>query len=357
MSRLAKIDINLVALQHNLQKVKEIASQSKVLAMVKGNAYGHGIKKVIGALSLADGFGVICLKEARLIRELGSKKLIVFMSGFFDSNELPEIINLDSQIVVHCVEQVEALEKMRLVDSVVVWLKIDTGMHRLGFSPNEVSSIYHRLINCKNVKKPLRIMTHFSHADNPDLPYTERQINLFNEITSDLLGEKSLANSSGILKFPNSHADWIRPGGCLYGVLTLKNAMGIDYGFNPVMTLRSVLIAVHHRQKGDKLGYEGLWRCPEDMPVGVVAIGYADGYPGYARCETPVLVNGKVCALVGRVATDVIMVDLRNCPDAKIGDEIVLWGEGLPAEIVAKHLNGISYNLVSGVTWRVRPDF
>jgi alanine racemase len=348
-----KVHIDTNALKHNLKRVRELAPKSKIMAMVKANAYGHGLAKVAQALSDVDAFGVACVEEAAIIRKIGLDNPIILMSGFLDPNDLAEIVKLNCEIVIHNFAQVETLEQINLSKPIKVWLKIDTGMHRLGFAPKDVKDVYVRLSNCENVKSPPNLITHFADADNVNKDITLEQINIFNETTKNLSGEKSLANSAAILSLPQSHTDWVRPGGLLYGVSPLPNDEGGKHNLIPVMTLRSKIIAIHQAKQGDLIGYGGIWQCPEDMPFAIVAVGYGDGYPRHAKSGTPVLVNGQICNLIGRVAMDMIAIDLRAAPRTKIGDEVVLWGKELPAERIAEHANTITYELFCRIIRRI----
>ncbi|MDR3491712.1 MAG: alanine racemase [Gammaproteobacteria bacterium] len=354
MSRPAKITIDLSALRHNLQQVRKMAPSSHVLAMVKSNAYGHGIERIALALEDADAFGVACLEEGLQLRHAGVSKPIVLMEGLFDAHELPKIQAQDFALVIHEAHQVELLEQHPSMSPLSVWLKIDTGMHRLGFQPEEAAQIYQRLMKCDAVKKPIGLMTHFAEADSVNRTHTLGQINLFNEATTGLEGPRSLANSAGIIAWPSAHADWIRPGIMLYGASPLSGHRGVEHHLLPVMILSSELIAIHHLKKGSRVGYGGTWTCPEDMTVGVVGIGYGDGYPRHVNNGAPVLVNDKPCPLVGRVSMDMLTVDLRTQPQAKVGDSVLLWGPGLPVEVVAEHSETTAYELLTRITQRVR---
>jgi alanine racemase len=245
------------------------------------------------------------------------------------------------------------LEKHSNVTPIQVWLKIDSGMHRLGFQPKQVQAMYQRLMKCAAVQKPIGLMTHFAESDCPDRTITQKQIDAFNTATQGLAGPRSLANSAGIIAWPEVHDEWVRPGIILYGASPVCGRTGTDHGLQPVMSLTSELIAIHDLQKGDRVGYGGVWTCPEPARIGVVAAGYGDGYPRHAESGTPMLVNGKICPLIGRVAMDMITVDLRTQPDAKVGDPVMLWGPGLPVEKVAEHSDTISYELLTRITQRV----
>lgn len=354
MSRPTKVTINLAALKHNLDRVRHYAPQSKVLAVLKANAYGHGLTRVALALSKADVFGVCCIEEALELRAVGIKKAILLMEGFFTADELPVIVSNQFETVIHHWPQIIALEQATLSAPIRVWLKLDSGMHRLGFSPSEFLSAWQRLSRCPNVQQPPILMTHFASSDELKNPATDSQLLCFNKTVDDLPGQRSLANSAAILARPETRADWVRAGIMLYGISPFSELAGQDYALQPAMTFSSELIAIHSIKKGQSIGYGGIWQCPEDMPVGVIAVGYGDGYPRQAKNFTPVLVNGKILPLIGRVSMDMVTVDLRAQPQAGVGDPVVLWGEGLPVEKVAACADTIAYELVCGLSKRVR---
>jgi alanine racemase len=353
VSRPAQLQINLSALQHNFKRVKAVAPHSAVMAILKANAYGHGLKKIGLALTEADAFGVACLEEAVMLREAGVKQPIVLLEGFYQASELATISALDLEISVHQHAQLEILEKQTLAKPVAVWLKVDTGMHRLGFAPTEVKTVWQRLRACAAVKPDIRIMSHFARAEEVEHPETFRQITCFAESIAGLSAPCSLANSAGILAWPAAHKEWVRPGIMLYGVAPFADKINADYDLKPVMTLRSEIIAIKNLHKGDTVGYGGTWVCPQDMNVGVIAMGYGDGYPRDAQNGTPVLVNNKAVPLVARVSMDMLTVDLRTQPQAKIGDPVILWGDGLPIEKIAQYTGTNVYELLCKVTPRV----
>lgn len=355
MSRPAQITINLTALRHNLQQVRDMAPGVSVLAMVKSNAYGHGIERIALALTDVEAFGVASSEEGLLLRNAGIKNPIFLMEGLFDAQELPLAVTHNFTLIVHEAHQIEMLESMpELSKPLAVWLKIDTGMHRLGFRPSEARDMYRRLKNCSAVQKDVGLMTHFASANSIERAHTLQQIELFNSITEGLEGPRSLTNSAGIIAWPSAHANWIRPGILLYGASPLAGHRGVEHHLHPVMTLSSELIAIHQLAKGERVGYGGTWTCPEDMCVGVVGIGYGDGYPHHVKSGAPVLVNGRPCPLVGQVAMDMLTVDLRTQPEAKIGDPVLLWGPGLPVEVVAEYGETTAYELLTRITQRVR---
>jgi alanine racemase len=354
MTRPARVVINLSALRNNLNRVRTLAPKSRVMAIVKADAYGHGITRAARALASADAFGVACLEEAGQLRGSGVTRPILLLEGAYSAAELNDIVQLELEIVVHDLTQVEMLESARPASPISAWMKIDTGMHRLGFIPGLFTEVWQRLQSCPAVARPVRLMTHLASANEPVNPMTQEQLALFHTICGHLSVEKSIANSAGIVAFPESHMHWVRPGLMLYGASPLNGSTGPDEGLEPVMSLQSQLITVKRLRAGDKVGYGASWSCPEDMPVGVVAAGYADGYPRHAPSGTPLLVNGERVPLIGRASMDMLIVDLRLQPDARAGDPVLLWGTGLPVEEIARHAGTIPYELLCGVHKRLR---
>lgn len=346
--------IDLSAARHNLNCAKATAPKSRVIAVIKSNAYGHGVLSIAKALEAADAFGLARMEEAVTLRQAGVEKRLVVLEGFFGRDELAVASHYQIELVVNNREQLSWLENNQSQQKVRCWLKVDTGMHRLGFSPGQAVSAHQRLKRCASVNSPLRLMTHLANADDLQDNATEQQLQRFLPLVKQLGEEVSIANSAALLGWPQTHFNWVRPGIMLYGASPLLGGRGERFGLMPVMTLSSRLIAVNHCRSGDVIGYSGSWRCPEEMPVGVVAIGYGDGYPRHAPSGTPLLVNGRRVSLVGRVSMDMVTVDLRSQPQAKVGDPVVLWGRGLPAEEIAEAAGTISYDLFCGVTKRVR---
>lgn len=352
MTPAVEAHIDLAALRHNLDRVRGAAPGRRIMAIIKANAYGHGMVRVANALSDVDAFAVARLEEALQLRQAGVVTPIVLLEGFLETNELNEITAHNLQVVIHHEYQVQVLERARLAKPVIAWLKIDTGMHRLGVRVEQAVALWQRLQRCSAVSE-LRLMTHLASADDRSSEQTEQQLEAFRHVISGMQGAMSIANSAGILGWPRSHGDWVRPGIMLYGVSPFMAGKGEEEGLQPVMTLRSCLIAINQARQGDAIGYGASWVCPEDMPVGVIACGYGDGYPRHAVPGTPVLVNGERVPLIGRVSMDMICVDLRQQPRADVGDPIVLWGKGLPVEEVAMRASTIPYELLCGVTGRV----
>lgn len=348
------LEINMHALRHNLARVRDFAPNTRVLAMIKANAYGHGAVACAHALTDADAFGAARLDEALLLREGGVTKPVLVMCGLMDASEIPVYASHHLDILVHHPDHLAMLEQYDGNDIFNVWFKIDTGLNRLGFRIDDVPSAYERLNACGCVKKPFRLMSHCVVPERLDNDFTKRQLDLFEQATASLPGEKSFAKSAAIMAWPQTHFDWVRPGIMLYGISPFPDKTAAELDLKPVMSLRSMLVRVDYRKKGENLGYGGEVRCPEDMPVGIVVLGYADGYPRHLIAPAPVKVNGKRCQTIARVAMDLMMIDLRNAPDAKRGDEVLMWGDGLPIEDVAKAANTIPYTLTTAVTPRVR---
>lgn len=354
----AEAQINLSALTHNLKQIRSSIGTRKILAMIKSDGYGHGSIRVAQSLPEADGFGVAAIDEAIMLRHAGIFQPIVVMSQFKHSKELRYVNEFNLSLVIHNEFQLKILEQFNSLASVKqpisIWLKIDSGMHRLGFPPLQVENVWKRLQALPYIKKPIILMTHLANADLNDDSYTSYQVENFQKAITDLPGEISISNSAAILSYPNILQHWVRPGLMIYGVSPFSNSFGVDLNLHPVMTLRSSLIAIKKVESLAKIGYGGRFECPEPMPIGIIGIGYGDGYPVSAQNGTPVLVNGVVCPIIGRVSMDMLTVDLRPCPEAQIGDPAVLWGEGLPIEKIAQSANTISYELLCHMGERVR---
>lgn len=353
MSRSVRAIIDLAALRHNLSVVRAAAPTARVMAVVKADGYGHGLRETAEALLSADAFAVTCLNEALCLREAGLLHPIVLLEGFFDLSELRAIAAHRLDIVVHADWQLEILEQVRLPHLLRIWLKVDSGMRRLGFSPQQLPAALARL-RASGVAGEVRLMTHLACADDRNNDYTIKQMAAFDLASAGLSLERSIANSAGILAWPQTHADWVRPGIMLYGASPFADGRPEQPELRPVMTLTGQLIAIHQLQRGDAIGYAGSYVCPEDMPVGVVSIGYGDGYPRHAPTGTPVLVNGERASIVGRVCMDMICIDLRGLSRMpQVQDSVILWGKGLPIEEVATTSGTISYELLCKLTERV----
>ena len=355
MSRATTASIHIDALQHNLALVRALAPNSKVMAVVKADGYGHGLERVALALSTADAFGVSALCEAERLRAAGLSQRIVLLSGFDGPSDFQHLRRLGVDAVVHHEAQLAMLEACRESGPpICVWLKLDTGMHRLGFPLALARQAYDRLKSLAHVADEITLMTHFASSDEFGGAQTRAQLDRFANSTALLAGTASLSNSAAILRWPDAHRDWVRAGGALYGMSVAEGKTGADFGLKPAMTLSTRLIAINRVDKGERIGYSASWECPEDMEVGVAAIGYGDGYPRGAPAGAPVLVNGVRVPIIGRVSMDLITLDLRGLPEAQVGDPVVLWGPDLPVEHVAAAVGTISYELTCSITRRVR---
>lgn len=341
------------ALRHNLGIVRQYAPGAKVMAVIKANGYGHGLIRVAKALTESEAFAVARVDEGILLREAGIKQPIAVLEGFVCRDELDLLHRFDLQPVIHCEDELDLLESISVADYVSGWLKLDTGMHRLGFDPTDIERTIVRINQCKSISKPISLLTHLANADNKNDAMTADQIALFNQSTLGFHGMRSIANSAGVLGWDIALSDWVRPGVMLFGVSPFRDKTGSDHGLKPVMSLNSRLLSVKSLSPGDAVGYGGDWICRRPMKLGVIGIGYGDGYPYQAGEGTPVLVNGSRVSLVGRVSMDMLTVDLSDCPNPNIGDPVILWGPKLPVEIIAQHASTIPYTLLCGITQRV----
>lgn len=347
------VSIDCAALRHNLARVREAAPACGVWAVIKANAYGHGLEAVAASLHEADGFALARLDEALQLRAAGITKPLLILEGVHAADELLTASHAGLEIVVHHQDQLQLLQTISLEKPVGVWLKLDTGMHRLGFSLDTFDAALQQLKTCASVAE-IGVMTHLANADDRLDLTTRKQCEVFENLTQTLGLPRSCANSAGILGFPDSHYDRVRPGIMLYGISPFNNSIGLDEGLKPVMTFGGSLIAVKQLQAGDRVGYGGTYECPQAMTVGVIGVGYGDGYPRHAAPGTAVLVNGERAEIIGRVSMDMITVDLSYQPAARVGDPVILWGEGLPVEEVAQQAGTIAYELLCGITARVK---
>ncbi len=354
MSRPAIAHIRLDAFRHNYQVAKQ-SHGGKALAVIKANAYGHGAVKCAKAIEKeADGFAVAAIEEALQLREAGIKAPILLLEGFFDVAELPLIAAKNLWIVIHHVWQIEMLLMAKLEKPVQVWLKMDSGMHRVGLSPAEYATVYARLSAHENIAK-IVLMSHFSDADNLNSHHTQQQIAVFKSATVGLGSEVSLANSAAILGWQQAASDWSRPGIMLYGTNPLNvNQVNLTEAeaknaLRPVMQLTSRIISIRKIAKGASIGYGSIFTAERDTIVGVVACGYADGYPRSAATGTPIAVDGKVTRLIGRVSMDMLFVDLTDLPAAVIGSQVEFWGDQVSVNAVAESAGTIAYELFCNV--------
>ena len=343
--------IDAAALRSNLAVVRRMAPQSRVIAVVKANGYGHGMVRAARAFAAADGLGVARLAEAVALRDAGITQRILLLEGVFGAEQFATAAGKQCEIVVHSREQIEALEQFDGSYRFVVWLKLNGGMNRLGFRAEEFAAAHARLQKCSSVAL-LRVMTHLASAEDRS-DTTPTQLRLFDKLTAPLRLERSVANSAAVMAWPESHHEWVRPGLMLDGMSPMPEATAADFGLRPAMTVSTHLIAVQEIGVGETVGYNGIWRAQRPSRIGIAAIGYGDGYPRGTRSGAPVLVEGNEAPLVGRVSMDMIAIDITAAPQAKVGDEVIAWGRGLPAERVAPHADTTCYELVCRVTSRV----
>jgi len=349
-----KVIIDLSALRHNASIARQAAPYSKLMAVIKADAYGHGMLAVAQALSEVDGFAVARLDEAITLRKAGINKPILVLTGFVSTDQVVHFSSYDLDAVIHSEYQLELLNSSHLSTPISVWLKINTGMNRLGVDSSAVSRIYDALQLSGKVRMPIKLMTHLACADDMDSASTEKQIELFDQAVSGLSGEQSIANSAGLLGWQRAQRHWVRPGIMLYGASPFCNATASADDLQAVMTLKSSVISLRTVKKGQCVGYGATWQAKRTSLIATIGIGYGDGYPRHAATGTPVLVAGQKAALVGRVSMDSINVDISQCEGIKVGDEVVLWGHGLAVEEVAEKSDTISYDLMCGITDRVR---
>ncbi len=351
--RAARATVSTAALRHNLRRARALAPAARVMAVIKANGYGHGLVGTARALREADAFAVARMEEATALREAALDHPIVLLEGVLDAQQLPLASALGLEMVVHSPEQLEMLESVALARPVQAWLKVDTGMNRLGLPPDAVHEALHRLERCAGVLPGVRLMTHLACADERDESVTARQLARFDAAVGALPGERSVANSAGLLWRPDAQADWVRPGIMLYGVSPFADNTGTDLGLEPAMALLSTVIALRTVRRGERVGYGGVWQAREDSRVAIAAIGYGDGYSRHLGSGTPVLVRGQRAPLAGRISMDMIAVDVTRVPGVQVGDEVTLWGAGLPVEELARLAGTIPYELLCGVTQRV----
>ncbi len=322
------------------------------MAVIKADAYGHGVVPVSKALHDADAFGLARLQEAIAMRNAGVTKPLVLLEGVFSKEQLQTAAQQDLEVVVHCDEQVQMLESLASSHRFTVWLKLDSGMHRLGFTAEGFEAAYRRLKQLAAVRE-LRLMTHLASADQVESPQTSEQIARFQAAVENKPEHRSIANSAGVIAWPNAHADWVRPGLMLYGMSPIEERSAENLGLMPVMTLTTEVIAVQNIRAGESVGYNARWRASRDSTIAIAAIGYGDGYPRNMPSGTPVLVNEQRASIAGRVSMDMIAIDVTDIGAVKLGDPVKLWGKGLPTELIAKHAQTNAYELVCRINERV----
>ncbi|QXH94821.1 alanine racemase [Pseudomonas ogarae] len=342
--RPARALIDLQALRHNYQLAREVTG-AKALAVIKADAYGHGAVRCAEALQdTADGFAVACIEEALELRAAGIRGPVLLLEGFFEASELPLIVEHDFWCVVHSLWQLEAIEQAALSQPITVWLKLDSGMHRVGLHPTDYQAAYRRLLASGKVAK-IVLMSHFARADELHDPSSTEQLAIFDKARQGLVAQISLRNSPAVLGWPQIPSDWVRPGIMLYGATPFDEPNAVASRLQPVMTLESKIICVRELPAGEPVGYGARFVTTQPTRVGVVAMGYADGYPRQAPTGTPVLVDGQRSQLVGRVSMDMLCVDLTDIPQAGIGSTVELWGKNILASDVAKAADTIPYQI------------
>ena len=351
MPRPLSATIHTSALANNLAVVRKYAPKSKIWAVVKANAYGHGLARAFPGLRATDGFGLLDLEEAVKLRELGWAGPILLLEGFFRPTDIDVIDRYSLTTAVHCDEQMRMLEMARLSKPVNVQLKMNSGMNRLGYTPEKYRAAWERARACPGIGQ-ITLMTHFANADTPR--GVGEQMETFERGAQGIAGTRSLANSAATLWHPSTHFDWVRPVIILYGASPSGIASALDgVGLQPAMTLASELIATQHVAQGQTVGYGSIYTARKPMRIGVVACGYADGYPRVAPEGTPVIVDGVLTHVVGRVSMDMLTVDLSPVPSAGVGARVELWGANLPIDDVARACGTIGYELMCAVAPRV----
>ena len=355
MARPTTLVIATDALIHNLEQIKKYAPNKKIIAMVKANAYGCGIGLVAPALEgRVDAFGVACLEEALAIHALGLKTQVILFQGVFSPDEYPIIAQHQFACVIHQQSQLEWLLATPLTKPIKVWVKTNTGMHRLGFRLDELPAVISSLQQCDWIDKSIGLMTHLACADEPQRIENTQQLNLFENIVIQGISQRSIANSAAIIALKQAHADVVRPGIMLYGVSPFADQTSADLGLIPVMRFMSAISVVRHYPPFAAIGYGSTWRSEKPAIIGVVAAGYGDGYPRHIADNTPVWVKGREVPIVGRVSMDMLTVDLTDHPGVQAGDAVELWGANILVERIAKAAGTIAYELLCQISERVR---
>jgi alanine racemase len=350
MPRPIRATISAAALAHNLALARRAAGDSKIWAVIKANAYGHGVLRAAEALAAADGYALLDFEDAIRLRLAGVKKPLLLLEGFFQPQDVPLLAEYALTPVIHNREQIEILQKTRPAGAIDVYLKANSGMNRLGFGADGLRWAWNALRSHMRVRQ-VTLMTHFADADGTG--GVQAQLERFEQMVSGLAAPRSLANSAALLRYPQTCADWVRPGIMLYGCSPFVDQSAVELGLAPVMTLASEIIDVQQLQPGERVGYGFSYQAAQAMRVGVLACGYADGYPRHAPSGAPVLVDGRRTRIVGRVSMDMICVDITDLPQAGVGTPATLWGEGLSADEVAAAAGTLSYELLCALAPRV----
>lgn len=353
MPRPIRASISAEAMSHNLGIARQHAGEAKIWAVVKANAYGHGLLRAAKALEVADGYAVLDFVEALKLRSAGITKPILMLEGFFEREDLALVARHRLTPVIHNMEQVETLQKIPLESAIDAYLKVNSGMNRLGFTMDNVRVAWNVLKEHPQIRS-VTLMTHLADAEGAS--GVAAQLDWFTKIAQPFDAPRSLANSAALLRFPETRADWVRPGLMLYGCSPFAQQSAESLGLRPAMTLASEIIGVQNLTPGERVGYGFTFEASAEMAIGVVACGYADGYPRHAPSGTPVLVAGQRARTVGRVSMDMLCVDISDVPEAYIGSPVTLWGEGLSADEVAAAAGTVSYQLLAGLAARVPVD-
>lgn len=342
--------IDTQAVSENLNLVRQKAPDSMIMAVVKANAYGHGYELLDRGMDDADAFGVARVEEALELRQMGVDKPITVLEGFLDTEELGALLHYDLSAVFHSMYQFEKIKSLIDYPPIKAWIKVDTGMNRLGLNEREFREV---MSNPGDRLRIEGIMTHFAKADEPDDDMNLRQLEAFDNLVADFNYPTSMANSAAVLTLPDSHRDWVRPGIMLYGANPLASGEG-QKELRTVMTLLAPVIAVKEVRKGESVGYGGDWIAHEDTRIAVISIGYGDGYPREMPAGSPVLINGERRRIVGRVSMDMTCVELEANDRVQVGTMATMWGQGLPVVELAARVNTIPYTLLTGLTSRVK---
>lgn len=355
MPRPIQAHISQSALENNLRVARRAAPSARIMAVIKADGYGHGLLRTAKALSAADGFALLDIRDAVQLREAGFRQTILLLEGFFGAEDLALLAEYDLACVIHSAWQMAMLDGYPGREKLDVWLKVNSGMNRLGFAPDEAAQVMEQLRRHRAVRG-ITLMTHFANAD--EARGIAGPLALFNDFAAPHRMARSLANSAALLRYPETHGDWVRPGIMLYGASPFAPGSGAQpgaqqLGLQPAMTLRSRIIAVQELRAGDEIGYGALFRAEHAMRIGIIACGYADGYPRHAPNGTPLLVDGQRTQTLGRVSMDMLYADLSKLPQAGAGSAVTLWGEGLPIEEVARAAGTVSYELMCALTARV----
>jgi alanine racemase len=353
MNSLAWADLSLSALTSNLAIAKQAAPRSKVMAVIKADAYGHGAVETAKALAASDAFAVARIEEGIHLRNHGIHHDIIVLSGANTRHDFATCHHQHLQVVIHSRQALD-IALLNPLNPLKIWLKIDTGMHRLGLNSDDFLQALKAIQSCKHLELT-GVMSHLANAELLDNPANNQQQRLFEDLCTGLT-TRSLANSAGLLFQPSTQYEWVRPGIMLYGSNPSEEENTFTRQLKPVMTLKSRVIQIKTIAQGECVGYNGIWQAEKESQIATIGIGYADGYPRHAINGTPVLINGKTYPLAGRVSMDLITVDV-SAGGVNIGDEVILWGEGLSANLIAKQANTISYELFTSVTNRVKKHY